>query len=176
MKKILVTTIALGLSTLLMASANVPLDKEAMRAKVAKIAGATSPFNPQENFPKEYFLIPRNLPFALGIVLHHPQSSTLGLSKVQITQLVEMKQSKKPAIVKMAKEIKAMELQLLDMLESGEGSQTKVSEAMEQLVDKIAHQKATLTKAHLQCVIDVQNALTKEQRAKVSEYILPKTH
>jgi hypothetical protein len=171
MKKIITLTLALGLSTVLMAEANIPVDKKAMKEKIAKIAGEPSPFNKNENFPKEYFLIPKNLPFALGLVLHHPQSSTLGLSKEQIAELVQMKKDKKPAIVKSAKEIKNLELKLLNMLETNEGNQTKVSDDMSKLVDEIAAKKAELTKAHLQCVIDVQNVLTKEQREKVGAYV-----
>jgi len=171
MKKIITLTLALGLTTLLMAEANVPLDKKAMKAKVAKIAGETSPFNNNENFPKDYFLIPKNLPYALGLVLHHPQSSTIGLSKEQIATLVKMKQDKKPAIIKTAKAVKNLELKLLELLESNEGNQTKVSDEMSKLVDEIAGKKAELTKAHLQCVIDVQNVLTKEQREKVGAYV-----
>jgi len=171
MKKTIIVTLALGLTSLLMAEANIPIDKQAMKAKVAKIAGEPSPFNKKENFPKEYFLIPKNLPFALGLVLHHPQSSTLGLSKEQIATLVKLKKDKKPSIVKSAKEIKSLELKLLDLLETNEGNQVKVSDEMSNLVDEIATKKANLTKAHLQCVIDVQNVLTKEQREKVSSYI-----
>ena len=171
MKKIVTVVLALGLTTALMADANIPVDKKAMKAKMTEMAGATSQFNNNENFPKDYFLIPKNLPFALGLVLHHPQSSTLGLSKEQITKLVAMKKEKKPAIVKEAKAIKALELSLVKMLESNEGNQTKVSDEMSKLVDEIAQRKAELTKAHLQCVIDVQNVLTKEQREKVGAYV-----
>jgi Spy/CpxP family protein refolding chaperone len=171
MKKIITVTLALGLTSLLMAEANIPLDKKAMKAKIEKIAGEVSPFNKHENFPKEYFLIPKNLPFALGLVLHHPQSSTLGLTKEQIATLAQMKKDKTPAIVKSAKTIKGLELKLLGLLESNEGNQTKVSDEMSKLVDDIASKKAELTKAHLQCVIEVQNVLTKEQREKVGAYV-----
>jgi len=171
LKKIIAITLALGLTSLLMAEANIPVDKQAMKAKITKIAGEPSPFNKNENFPKEYFLIPKNLPFALGLVLHHPQSSTLGLSKEQIATLVQMKKDKKPAIVKSAKAIKDLEMKLLGLLEDNEGNQTKVSDEMSKLVDEIASKKAELTKAHLQCVIDVQNVLTKEQRKKVGAYV-----
>ncbi|MCK4440819.1 MAG: hypothetical protein KAU90_02350, partial [Sulfurovaceae bacterium] len=56
------------------------------------------------------------------------------------------------------------------MIETNEGNQTKVSDKMSKLVDTIASKKAELTKAHLQCIIDVQNVLTKEQRKKVMAY------
>ncbi len=170
MKKIVTITLALGLATALMADANIPMDNKAMKAKTAKIAGETSKFNKNEDFPKDYFLIPKNLPFALGLTLHHPESSTLGLSKEQIDKLVKIKKEKKPSVLKMAKEVKAMELSLVSLLETDEGSKTEVSKEMSELVDAIAKKKAALTKDHLQCVIDVQNILTKEQREKVGAY------
>ncbi len=170
MKKIVTITLALGLVTALMADANIPIDQKAMKAKTAKIAGETSKFNKNEDFPKDYFLISKNLPFALGLTLHHPESSTLGLSKEQIDKLVKIKKEKKPSVLKMAKEVKAMELSLVSLLETDEGSKTEVSKEMSELVDAIAKKKAALTKDHLQCVIDVQNILTKEQREKVGAY------
>jgi len=171
MKKIITVTLAIGLSSLLMADANIPIDKKAMKAKMIEMAGESSPFNKNEDFPKEYFLIPHNLPFALGLVLHHPQSSTLGLSKEQIEKLVAIKKEKKPLILKEAKEIKKLELSLLKLLETDEGNRTKVTDEMSKLVDTIAKKKAELTKQHLQCVIEVQNILTPEQRKKVGAYV-----
>lgn len=158
-----------------MADANIPMDKKAMNAKMTEMAGEVSKFNPHEHFPKDYFLIPKNLPFALGLVLHHPQSSTLGLSKEQIEKLVNIKKERKSSILKGAKEIKALELSLGKLLESDEGNRTKITKEMSELVDEIAGKKAELTKAHLQCVIDVQNLLTKEQRKKVGEYVGKRT-
>ena len=172
MKKMISTLVILGLTSVLMADANVPMDRKAMKAKMTEMAGESSKFNKHELFPKEYFLIPKNLPYALGLVLHHPQSSTLGLSKEKIEKLVKMKQEKKPLILKAAKEIKALELSLVKMLESNEANRTKVTKEMSHLVDQIAKKKATLTKAHLQCIIDVQNELTKEQREKVGAYVM----
>jgi len=171
MKKLITLTLAMGLSSLLLADATIPIDKQAMKAKLAKIAGEPSPFNKNEDFPKEYFLIPHNLPFALGLVLHHPKSSNLNLTKEQIDKLTTMEKEKKPLILKEAKAIKGLELKLLNLLESNEGNQTKVSPEMSQLVDTIAKRKAQLTKQHLQCVIDVQNILTPKQRKQISEYI-----
>ena len=171
MKKIIALSLTLGLTSTLMAEPNVPIDKKEVKAKLTKIAGEVSPFNKHENFPKDYFLIPENLPFALGVVLHHPKSSTLGLSKEQIETLVKMKKDKQPAIIKESKAIKEMELSLLSLLETDEGKNKEVTKEMSELVDAIAKRKAELTKAHLQCVIEVQNVLTKEQREKVGNYI-----
>ena len=171
MNKIVTVTLALGLATALMADANIPMDKKAMKAKMIEMAGEVSKFNPHEHFPKDYFLLPKNLPFALNLTLHHPQSSTLELSKEQIEKLVNIKKERKPSILKGAKEIKSLELSLVSLLESDEGNKTKVTQEMNELVDKIATKKAALTKGHLQCVIDVQNVLTKEQRKKVGAYV-----
>ena len=170
MKKIITITLALGLSSLLMADANIPMDKKAMNAKMTEMAGETSKFNPREHFPKEYFLIPRNIPYALGLVLHHQQSSELELTKEQLEKLTTLKKETKPTILKNAKEIKSLELSLVAMLETNEGNRTKVTKKMNELVDKIASKKAGLTKSHLLCVINVQNILTKEQREKVGAY------
>jgi hypothetical protein len=171
MKKIITITLALGLSSLLMADANIPVDKKAMKAKMTEMAGENSKFNSHEHFPKDYFLVPKNLPFALNLTLHHPQSSTLELSKEQIEKLVNIKKERKPLIIKGAKEIKALELSLVKLLESDEGKKKEVTKEMNELVDKIAGKKAELTKGHLQCIIDVQNVLTEEQRKKVGAYV-----
>jgi len=101
-------TLALSMTTFLMADANIPIDKKAMKTKMTEMAGETSKFNPREHFPKEYFLIPRNLPYTLGLVLHHPKSSTLGLTKEQLNKLVNLKKETKPTILKSAKEIKSL--------------------------------------------------------------------
>jgi len=74
-----------------------------------------------------YFLVPKNLPFAIGITLHHPRSSELGLSKEQIEKILELKKSKMGAIVKSAKEIKGLEFKLLSMLEAQEGKVKEVT-------------------------------------------------
>jgi len=101
-KRIIGITLALGLVSALFAEPNIPLDKAKLKAKMAKIAGEPSPFNKNEVFPKDYFLIPKNLPFALSLTLHNPKSSELNLSKEQIAKLVELKKSKKGAILKSA--------------------------------------------------------------------------
>ncbi|CAA6803209.1 MAG: Unknown protein [uncultured Sulfurovum sp.] len=170
MKKIITITLALSLATALMAEANIPIDKKAMKAQMTEMAGETSKFNPREHFPKEYFLIPRNIPYALGLVLHHPRSSELELTKEQLEKLINLKKETKPTILKSAKEVKLLELSLLKMLETNKGKISKVSKEMNELVDKIASKKAEITKTHLQCVINVQNILTKEQRQRVGTY------
>ncbi len=170
MKKMMIASIIFGLGTALLADANVPLDKKAMQAKMQSIAGETSPFNKHENFPKDYFLIPKNLPFSMGLVLHHPQSSTLNLTKAQLDKLVKVKSETVPKVTQMAKEIKDLELSLVKQI-TQDGK--KASE-LDELVDTIAKKKAALTKAHLKCIETVRDTLTQEQREKVKAYVVGK--
>lgn len=162
MKKMMTVTMALCLSTQLFAKPNVEIDRQAQDGKMKEIAGATSPFNPNERFPKDYFLIPKNLPYSLGLVLHHPESSTLELTEAQLDKLIEIKKKRKPEVIKAAKELKALELQLVKAMTIEGRKASEVSE----LVDTIAKKKAELTKKHLLCIEQTRDILTPEQREK----------
>jgi hypothetical protein len=59
----------------------------------------------------------------------------------------------------MAKEVKAMELELAKEIVVDK----KSPESLNDLVDKIAKAKADMTKAHLNCIHDVQQLLSAEQ-------------
>ena len=48
MNKTITVVLALSLATVLMADANIPMDKKAMKAKMTEIAGETSKFNKAE--------------------------------------------------------------------------------------------------------------------------------
>lgn len=163
MKKVIALSLVLGLVTGLMAKPNVPMGD--MKAKMTKMAGESSPFNHNENFPKDYFLIPENLPFLVGLTLHHPMSSTLGLSKEQIEKIVKIKKDTVPEVLKSAKEIKTVELKLVEMIRN----EAPITE-LDATVDKIAAMKAALTKKHLRCIKAVRAILSKEQRKKVFAY------
>jgi hypothetical protein len=66
-------------------SAEEPNKKQAeFKAKLLKMAGSLGPFARAEDFPKSYFLLPQNLPFMVGLTLHHPKSKTLKLTEKQI--------------------------------------------------------------------------------------------
>ncbi len=155
----LLTTLSLSLSTLLMAAPN--MQKGEGAKKLAQMAGEKSPYYraQKEAFPKDYFLVNQNLPFLVGVSLFHPNSDQLKLSKDQLDQLVKMKNTTVPAAAKVAKEIKAMELELAKaMIE-----EHKTPESQYALVDKIAKLRTDLTKAHLQCIYDIQKVLSPEQ-------------
>jgi len=160
MKKIaLLTTISLAMATTIMAQPNMQMGEGAK--KLAQMAGDKSPYYrvQKEAFPKDYFMVNQNLPFLVGVSLFHPQSDELKLTKEQLDKLVAMKNKTVPAAAKVAKEIKALEMQLAKaMLE-----EHKEPKSQTELVEKIAKLRTDLTKAHLHCIYEIQNVLSAEQ-------------
>ncbi len=160
MKKLgLITAISVALTGVILANPNMQMGDGAK--KLAQMAGEKSPYYraKKEAFPKDYFLVNQNLPFLVGVSLFHPNSDQLKLSKEQLAKLVEMKNKTVPAAAKVAKEIKALEMQLAKaMIEEG-----KTPESQFELVDKISKMRTDLTKAHLKCIHDIQKVLTPEQ-------------
>ena len=167
MNKLLTVTLALGLTTLLMAKPNI--DNTEHHANLAKMAGEKGIFAQHEMFPKDYFLISKNLPFSIGLTLHHPESSTLELSKEQIDTLLKIKGDTMPVVIKAAKKIKALELSLMNNMIKG----TKATQ-MDEAVDKIAKLKSSLTKEHLKCIESVRNVLDDKQRKVLLGYAAKK--
>lgn len=163
MKRVVTIGLALGLATALMAKPNI--DNSEAKANLTEIAGKKGMFAPHEVFPKDYFLISKNLPFLVSLTLHHPESSTLELTKEQIDKIQEIKGATVPVVIKSAKKIKALELALSDKMIKG----AKASD-MGKEVDKIAALKAALTKAHLKCIQSVIEVLTKKQREMLLSY------
>jgi hypothetical protein len=153
-----ITTLALGSS--LVAKPNMEKSPEGMK-KLAAMAGEMGPYfrGAKEVFPKDYFLVSQNLPFLVGAALFHPQSDTLKLSKEQLQKLGEMKKTIVPVSAKLAKEVKALELELA----KGIVVEKKSPEELAPLVDKIAKIKSDMTKAHLDCIHTVQGLLSAEQ-------------
>jgi len=162
MKNTIVITVALimGLTTLGMAKANIEKSPEGMK-KLASMAGEMSPYYrvAKENFPKDYFLVSQNLPFLVGTALFHPNSDTLNLSTTQLEKLIEMKKTVVPVSAKLAKEVKAMELELAKAVVIDR----KDPKMQKGLVEKIAEVKEKMTMAHLDCIHTVQNLLSQEQ-------------
>ena len=168
-KKIILATVAtVALTSALVAKPNMEKNPENVK-KLAAMGGEMSPYyrGGKEAFPKDYFLVDRNLPFLVGTALFHPQSDSLNLSPEQIQKLVEMKNTIVPASAKMAKEVKAMELELAKEIIV----EKKSPESLNDLVDKIAKAKADMTKAHLKCIHDVQQLLTPEQFDKLIQLV-----
>jgi len=160
-KKIILTTLVSAiLSTTLMAKPNMEKRPEGMK-KLSAMAGEVGPYfrGKKEVFPKDYFLVEKNLPYLVGAALFHPQSDTLNLSKEQLTKFVEMKKTIVPVSAKLAKKVKIMELELANSIVV----EKKDPKSLHKLVDEIAKVKSDMTKAHLDCIHTVQGLLSSEQ-------------
>ncbi len=167
-KIVLATVAAVALTSALIAKPNMEKNPENVK-KLAAMGGEMSPYyrGGKEAFPKDYFLVDRNLPFLVGAALFHPQSDTLNLTPEQLKKLQEMKNTIVPVSAKMAKKVKAMELELAKEIVV----EKKSPESLNDLVDKIAKAKADMTKAHLKCIHDVQQLLTPEQFDKLIQLV-----
>lgn len=140
------------------------------KAKLSKMAGDLGPFARSEDFPKSYFLIPQNLPFMVGLSLHHPMSKSLKLSNEQKAGIKKIKESTVPVVAKAGKEIKDLEVSLAQKFIDG----ATVSD-MEKLVDEISALRTDLTKKHLVCIDQVRTILTPEQFKTLQGYARPKS-
>ena len=167
MKKIVTLSLAVGLSTALMAKPNI--DNSGMKESIAHIAGEKGIFVKDEVFPKDYFLISKSLPFAVGLTLHHPRSSELNLSDKQLDMIQIIKGKTVPIVVKAAKEIKLLEIALSKRMVAGAKA---IDE--EKAVNEIADKKASLTKHHLKCIEKVRVILTPKQRKILISYATTK--
>ena len=141
------------------ATPNLEVGDEA--AKLAQMAGETSPYYraTKEDFPKDYFLVSQNLPFLVGASLYHPMSDSLNLDKKQLEDVIKLRDKTVPAAAKVAKEIKALETELAKTILEDKKNPKELGE----LVDKISGMRTALTKAHLECIHDVQQVLSAEQ-------------
>ena len=159
-KQIIMTGLALILSTNAIADANLKKNPESIK-KLQKAAGEKSPYYriKKEAFPKDYFLVSQNLPFLVGVTLFHPNSDTLKLDKKQLQAIIEIKNTTVPVSIKMAKQIKMMEQELAKAILE----EKKDPQSLHPLVEKISKARTDLTKAHLSCIHKVQSILTDEQ-------------
>jgi len=164
-KKAIILGFSLVISTALMAEANVP--RGDFSTKLNKMAGEQGKFyRGKENFPKDYFLVPNNLPFLAGLSLHHPMSSNLNLSDEQIKAIQEIKKRTVPPVVKASQDIKTLELKLAQNI----AIDTNTAESQYETVDAIGELRVGLTKAHLQCIKDVRAVLDKKQYKELLKY------
>ncbi|MCH9814749.1 MAG: hypothetical protein K0U47_12495 [Epsilonproteobacteria bacterium] len=164
MKKVIVMSVALGLVTWLVAKTPTHTEDN-LKQKIAKMAGEKGRFATHEMFPKDYFLISKNLPFVMGLVLNHPQSSTLELSDDQKKTLKAIKEKTVPIVLKEAKAIKTLELALADKIVKGAKAADLSAE-----VEKIGALKIALTKKHLVCIEKSLAILTPKQLDKMMQY------
>ncbi len=127
-------------------------------------------FTPDDNFPKSYFLITKNLPFMVALTLHHPMSASLNLTDEQQEQIKKIKSKTVPKVKAKAKKIKEKELFLAQAFIDG----ANVSD-MEKLVDEISVLRTDLTKTHLVCIDKVRSILTPKQFKTLQGYA-PKSY
>ncbi len=113
----------------------------------------------KDKFPKSYFLVHQNLPYLVGLSLFHPKSSTLGLSKKQISAILEIKKRTVPTVIKKAQDIKLLELKLAQNI----AVDSNTPKSQYKIVEEIGKLKIELTKAHLKCISEVRAILTKKQ-------------
>jgi len=163
MKKIITLSLAVGMSTALMAKPNI--DNSGMHAQMKKMAGKKGMFVKHEAFPKDYFLISKSLPFAVGLTLHHPRSSELNLSKEQIEQIQKIKGDTIPVVIQAAKKIKALEIALAQRMMEGAKAKDEYK-ALQEIADK----KTALSQIHLQCIENVRATLNPQQRKTLLSY------
>ena len=166
LKSILIAS-TLVFATSVFSKANLPPPIEAF-VKLEKMAGSAGPFVVKENFPKDYFLIPKNLPFLIGLALYHPASSNLELTKKQIDALVKYKNKATPVLAKKALQIKKLELEIVNAI-SLKHDDTKANTFFDK-VDEIAKLRAELTKSHLLCIEKVKQILTTQQYEELLDY------
>ena len=166
MKKLLIS-FALLSSLMLQGYADPIVPKSDFAKKLQKAAGKQGKFVVgKDNFPKSYFLVHQNLPYLVGLTLHHPKSSSLGLSKKQIQAIQEIKKRTVPLVIKKAQEIKLLELKLAENI----AIDLNTPKSQYKIVDEIAKLRAELTKAHLSCINDVRAVLSNEQYKKLLSY------
>ncbi|KIM02515.1 MAG: hypothetical protein KU28_12215 [Sulfurovum sp. PC08-66] len=142
------------------ANAQPNIDPAQFKGKISEAAGKVGQFAIKgEDFPKDYFLVSSNLPFLVGLSLHHPQSSTLKLSKEQLEAIDKIKNQTVPEVLKVSKKIKNLELQIAQSI----AIDSQTPESQYATLEEIAQLRLSLSKEHLKCIKDVRAILTKEQ-------------
>ena len=136
--------------------------------KMEKMAGPTGAFTTKENFPKDYFLMPKNLPYLVGMTLYDNSSAKLNLSKEQIEAILKIKEELLTKATKKALVVKKLELDM--MQEIGLKHKSKKATELYATVDKIAKLRAELTKIHLDCIEKVKAVLTPAQFEEMLDY------
>lgn len=168
MKKITkaIVTVAM-LGSALAAEATLPPPVQDV-VKMEKLAGPAGPFTTKENFPKDYFLMPKNLPYLVGMTLYDNSSANLKLSKEQIDAILKIKENLMSKAVEKALVIKKLELDMMQQI-SFKHKGTKAADFYPK-VDEIAKLRAELTKIHLDCIEKVKAVLTPEQFEEMLDY------
>ena len=159
-----------ALSLFVLAGHSVAGEQFTAKQHMAQLKAAATPVGPYADYdrwPKDYFLVPQNLPFLVGFSLYVPGHESVGYSKEQLAAIHEIRNTTVPEVLKFAKVIKQKELELAEKLVD----QRTAPKELHGLVDEIASLKAELTKAHMECIHSVQQVVPdKEQYAKLLKH------
>lgn len=165
--KLVALSCSLLLSSNVVADPTLPPPIQDM-VKMEKLAGPAGAFTTKENFPKDYFLMPKNLPYLVGITLYDSSSAKLNLSKEQIEAILKIKDELMAKAAKKALVVKNLELDMMKEISFTQNS--KKATEFYPAVDEIAKLRAELTKIHLDCIEKVKAILTPEQFEEMLDY------
>ncbi|MDD5156891.1 hypothetical protein [Sulfurimonas sp.] len=165
--KLAILSCSLVISSSLVADATLPPPIQDV-VKMEKMAGPAGAFTTKESFPKDYFLMPKNLPYLVGMTLYDNSSAKLNLSKEQIDAILKIKEELLSKATEKALIIKKLELAM--MQEIGLKYKSKKIKELYPTVDKIAKLRAELTKMHLVCIEKVKAVLTPAQFEEMLDY------
>ena len=162
MKKIITITLALGLSSLLMAEANIPADHKAMNAKMTETAGETS-----KSSHEMAELVP--LPHFKRLLAANKE--VLKLTKEQNEKIKT--QIFKPIRTKVHEGIKKAE-QLEVKITNAVLKEKKTKEDLKADIEALIDIKREITNGHIDAVNTLAKILTKEQYQQLLEIIATK--
>ena len=111
------------------------------------------------------FLINQSaLPHMTKILVHNWDKASLGLSDEQKEKLLVVRKETMSAVIKIKKEVKALEAEIIEAMVDGEEPKSVYSK-----VDEVAKLKAKATRVHLNCIADTITVLSEKQL----EFIVP---
>ena len=108
--------------------------------------------------PGSPFLITGKMPHYTGILKANWEDSKLNLTQEQKTKLLEVRKNTLNAVFALKKKLAPLEQEVAQKILSG-----STPKELSAIVNKIAQYKVEATTAHLQCIYDTQEILTKEQ-------------
>lgn len=108
--------------------------------------------------PGSPFLITGQMPHYTGIIKANWEDSKLNLTQEQKTKLLEVRKNTLNVVFAVKKKLAPLEQEVAQKILSG-----STPKELSAIVNKIAQYKVEATTAHLQCIYDTQEILTKEQ-------------
>lgn len=128
-----------------------------------------NPFLIQDNFPKGYFLTPDAMPHLMHFYMQQKRNPIIPDVSSEQADVIEAKFAQTPPkVMKLAKEIKALETKLV-LLVVDEG---KEPQEVDELLESIAQKRKTLTTWKIECINMFKKTLTKEQYSVLRDIAL----